>query len=50
MQLIIPDSIYQQVMYWVNRADFEVSGLGKVVREGKDTFRVVSAHLLKQEG
>lgn len=50
MQLIIPDSIYQQVMYWVNRADFEVSGLGRVVREGKDTFRVVSAHLLKQEG
>ena len=50
MKLIIPDDIYQQVMYWVNRADFEVSGLGKVVREDKDTFRVVSAHLLKQEG
>jgi hypothetical protein len=40
---------YDKIMYWVDKADFEVSGFGTVKYDGKD-FHVVDAILLKQEG
>lgn len=46
----ISDAVYQKVMYWVNKADFEVSGFGKVVQKGPLDFEVVDAYLIKQVG
>ena len=37
-------------MHWVHKADFEVSGFGKVRRRDDGHFEVVDAYLLKQEG
>lgn len=36
-------------MFWVDKADFEVSGFGKCIFNGTD-FEVIDAILLKQEG
>lgn len=41
--------VYQKIMYWVNKAPGEISGLGKVVPKEDGTFRVTSAVLIKQE-
>lgn len=42
--------VYQKVMHWVNKSDFEVSGLGTVVHDKeRNVLRVVDAILLKQE-
>lgn len=47
----IPDEIHKKVMHWVNKADFEVSGFGRVEfnKETKE-FTVLDAYLLPQEG
>lgn len=50
MRICILKEVYQKVMYWVHRADFEVSGMGLVTFDGKDTFTVVDAFLPSQEG
>lgn len=47
--LYIPDDIYQQVMYWVNKSKLEVSGLGKVMVDDDGDLMVTSAFLLPQE-
>lgn len=49
MKINIPYQIYEKIMFWVDKADFEVSGFGKCLFDGKE-FQVVSAVLLKQEG
>src|SRR5512135_244863 len=43
----IDRSVYQKIMHWVNKSDFEVSGLGKVILEN-GVLRVVEAILLSQ--
>lgn len=49
MKIVIDHTVYDKIMYWVNKADFEVSGFGKV--QFKDgVFQVTDAILLKQEG
>lgn len=51
MRMKIPHTVYEKVMYWVNRADFEVSGFGKVTYDPSDnSYTVTDAFLLKQEG
>ncbi len=49
MKLHISPEVYQQVMYWVNKADFEVSGLG-IVKIINNLPVVTKAILLEQEG
>lgn len=49
MKIHIPNKVHQKIMYWVNKASFEVSGFGKcVVVDGNVV--VIDCHLLKQEG
>lgn len=45
----MPYPVYEKIMFWVDKADFEVSGFGKCIYDGKD-FQVTNAILLKQEG
>ncbi len=48
--LVIPDDIYQKIMYWINKSDHEVSGFGSLDYDPEtDTFTVRDAILLKQE-
>jgi hypothetical protein len=51
MKIEIDEKVFEKIMYWIDKADFEVSGLGKIVvdRE-KNIIRVVDAVLIKQEG
>lgn len=50
-ELHIPKEVYDKVMYWVKKADFEVSGFGTVVYDEKaGAFTVLDACLLEQEG
>lgn len=51
MKLVIPNEVYQKIMYWVHKADFEVSGMGNVTYnpETKE-FLVHDACLVKQVG
>jgi len=44
----IDEAVYAKIMHWIDKADGEVSGLGKIVMEN-GIFRVTSAILLKQE-
>lgn len=44
----IDEAVFAQIMYWVNKAEGEVSGLGKIERIN-GVLRVTSAILLKQE-
>lgn len=39
--------VHQKVMHWVLNTDKEISGLGKIIKEG-DSFRVIDAILLPQ--
>ena len=46
----IDPMVYQKVMHWVNKSDFEVSGLGKIVVDPeRNVIKVIDAILLKQE-
>lgn len=47
--LEIDDLVYQKIMHWVNKSDFEVSGLGKIVQQDNGLFVVTEAVLLPQE-
>lgn len=48
--VVIPDEIYQQCMWWVNKSDYEVSWFGNVVfDEKKKEFTVKKVTLLEQE-
>jgi len=49
MEIYMRQEVYNKVMHWVNKADFEVSGFGKVVRHA-DYLEVTDVYLLKQEG
>ena len=50
-KLNIPKDVYDKVMYFVHKADFEVSGFGKIVYDEQTReFTVKSVHLLEQEG
>lgn len=49
-KLIIPDLVYQKIMWWMNKANFEVSGFGSLDYDHPTrTFTVRDAILLKQE-
>ena len=54
MRIIIKQAVYDKVMHWVNKVDFEVSGFGKVVRhiqaDGSSVFEILDAHMIKQTG
>ena len=51
MKVQIPQLVYDKVMHWVNKADFEVSGFGTVKYDAAThAFIIVDAYLLKQEG
>ena len=46
----IDNAIYEKIMYWINKSDYEVSGLGTVVYDEEDgVFKVTEAFLIKQE-
>lgn len=49
MQIKMSRATHDKIMYWVDKADFEVSGFGTVTYDGKD-FLVNDVILLKQEG
>lgn len=48
-KLIIDGPVYDEIMFYVNRSHFEVSGMGKVVQEEGGIFRVVSQIMLPQK-
>lgn len=48
IQLEIPQEIHQKLMYWIDKAPGEISGLGKLKLEN-GTFCVLDVVLLKQE-
>jgi hypothetical protein len=51
MKMEIDEDVFRKIMYWIDKADFEVSGLGKIiVDKERNVIRVVDAILLKQEG
>lgn len=47
-EVVIDQLVYQKIMHWVNKSNYEVSGLGKVVLEG-GRYRVVDVMLLPQK-
>lgn len=49
MKIMIPCHVFEKIMFWVDKADFEVSGFGKAVFDGTN-FQVLDAILLKQTG
>lgn len=49
MKITMSKEVHDKIMYWVDKADFEVSGFGTVKYEDS-TFKVTDAILLKQEG
>jgi hypothetical protein len=51
LKIVLSELAHKKINHWVNKADFEVSGLGKVVHDPvTDTLRVDDVYLLKQEG
>lgn len=48
-RILIPSAIFEKIMFWVDKADFEVSGFGKCTFNGTD-FEIKDAILLKQKG
>lgn len=50
VKLIIPDEVFQKVMWWVNKSNHEVSGFGSLDFDpDSGVFKVRDAILLKQE-
>lgn len=47
--ILIENDVYRKVMYWVNKSQYEVSGLGLVKVEKDGVLRVTSAILLPQK-
>lgn len=51
MKIVISELAQKKIQHWVDKADFEVSGFGKVEYIPKDeAFLVTDAYLVKQEG
>lgn len=51
MKIQMTKAVHDKIMYWVDKADFEVSGFGNVVWNDTDkVFKITDAILLKQEG
>jgi hypothetical protein len=49
-QLEIPDDIFQKIMWWINKANFEVSGFGSLDFDEKEKkFTVRDVILIQQE-
>lgn len=48
-KLVIDNEVYRKVMHWVNKSQFEVSGLGTIIKEKDGTLRVNSVMLLPQK-
>lgn len=46
--ITIDQAVYDKIMYWIQKCDFEISGMGSVVIEDNE-IRVVDACLIKQE-
>lgn len=50
LKLTIDSSVYAKIMHWVNKSDFEVSGLGSVIHDPlTNTLRVTEAFILPQK-
>lgn len=50
ISLVIKEEVYKKIMYWVNKSNFEVSGLGKVTfDQASNTLTVIDAVLVEQE-
>src|SRR5687768_16700469 len=49
MRVVIDQEVYQKIMHWVNKSNFEVSGLGNVILEEGGIMRVVDAIMLPQK-
>lgn len=46
----IPDLVYKKIMHWVNKSQYEVSGLGRVIWDEKNKeFIILDAYLLDQK-
>lgn len=48
MDVSIDDAVFQKINHWVQKAPGEVSGLGKVIRQG-NSLRIIDACLVKQQ-
>lgn len=48
-KVFIENEVYRKIMYWVNKSNYEVSGLGTLTVEADNTLRVRSAMLLPQK-
>lgn len=48
-KVIIENKVFQKIMYWVNKSEYEVSGLGILRVEDGGILRVVDAMLLPQK-
>jgi hypothetical protein len=48
-KIILENEVWRKVMYWVNKSQYEVSGLGIVKTEANGVFRVVDTMLLPQK-
>jgi hypothetical protein len=46
-RVVLDELVYQKIMHWVNKSNYEVSGLGKVVVENGE-IRIIDAILLPQ--
>lgn len=49
LHITIDDMVFQKIMHWVNREDYEVSGFGNVVVKPDGALHVVEAIMLPQE-
>lgn len=49
INLVFDEEVYKKIMYWIDKAPGEVSGLGKITIDPDGTFKVISAFLLDQE-
>jgi hypothetical protein len=50
LKVEIDDLVFHKIMHWINKEDFECSGLGKIVVDHeRNVVRVVDAILLKQK-
>ena len=50
LKLSMDSAVYQKIMHWVNKSDFEVSGLGTVVYDqDNNSLKVIDAIILPQK-
>jgi len=46
--IVIENTVYQKIMHWINKSEYEVSGLGKIIYS-KGRIQVIEAMLLPQK-